>query len=388
MSAATPASPTDAEIVVRKVETRRERDAFIKFPWQIYPNDPAWVPPLIIERREFLDRKHHPFYQHGDAALFLASRNGTLVGRIMASDDPNYNALHGSSAGCFGLFESINDQQVAAALFDAASAWLRAKGRTELLGPIDYSTNYVCGLLIEGFQYPPTLLTAHNPAYYERLLEGCGFTKAKDFYAWWYENAAEASPRLRRIGDALMKRHHVTIRRGNMRDLAGESRRLRQIYNQAWEKNWGFVPFTEAEFDYMTKELRPIVMPEITALAEIDGEPVGFALAAPDINVVLQKINGRLTRFGLPIGLAKLLYYRRRLKRARLIALGVVEKHRRHGIAEALVSRVVEAGMIGLGMQGELSLTLEDNHMINRFVEAIGARRYKTYRIYRQAIPA
>ena len=153
------------DITVTEVTTRPERDAFIKFPWRIYARDPVWVPPLIIERRGFLDRKKHPFYQHGDAALFLARRGGDIVGRIMASDDPNYNALHQSNVGCFGLFESIDDDTVARALFEAAAGWLRARGRNEIIGPIDYSTNYVCALLVDGFEHPPTILTAHNPRF-------------------------------------------------------------------------------------------------------------------------------------------------------------------------------------------------------------------------------
>jgi len=184
-------------ISVVEVRSRSERDEFIKFPWRIYKNDPAWVPPLIIERRSFLDRNKHPFYQHGDAALFLAKRDDQIVGRIMASDDPNYNALHNSNVGCFGLFESIDDVDVARALFESAADWLRRRGRTEIMGPIDYSTNYVCGLLIDGFEYPPTLLTAHNPPYYARLIEACGFEKEKDWYAWWFAPTTPSLERLR-----------------------------------------------------------------------------------------------------------------------------------------------------------------------------------------------
>jgi ribosomal protein S18 acetylase RimI-like enzyme len=375
-----------ARIEVSPVRDRRDRNAFIKFPWRIYQDDPAWVPPLILERKAFLDRKRHPFYQHGDAELFLARRGGEFVGRIMASDDPNYNALHQANVGCFGLFESIDDVEVADALFRAAKDWLRSKGRDEIMGPIDYSTNYVCGLLIAGFQYPPTILTSHNPPYYGQLLESCGFSKVIDFYAWWFPDAAEPASRLRRLAAKFAKRNPATIRVGDVKNIEQEARRLREIYNQAWSKNWGFVPFTEAEIDHMTHELKPIVIPEWTLFAEIGDEPVGFILAVPDINVALQKINGRLTRFGLPIGLVKLLYYKRKIKKGRLIALGVIEKYRRAGIAEMLVLRVMEDGMINKGVAGELSMTLENNFMINRFLEAIGATKYKTYRIYRRSL--
>jgi len=371
---------------VSEVTSRRERNAFIKFPWRIYANDPAWVPPLIIERKAFLDRRRHPFYQHGDAALFLARRDGEIVGRIMASDDPNYISLHQSNVGCFGLFECINDGDVATALFEGAARWLRKRGRSEMMGPIDYSTNYVCGLLIDGFQFPPTILTAHNPPYYRHLIESCGFTKAKDWYAWWFADPAKATTHLRRLAARFRRRCSAVIRPANLKNIRDESRRLRQIYNQAWEKNWGFVPFTEAEIEFMTKELKPLLVPEFAWIAEIGTEPVGFTLCLPDINVALQKIDGRLTRFGLPIGLIKLLLYKRRIRKGRLIALGVVEKYRRAGIAEMLVLRVMEETMVKRGMTGELSMTLEDNFMINRFLEAIGAQRYKTYRIYSKSI--
>jgi GNAT superfamily N-acetyltransferase len=373
-------------IEISEVTSRRERNAFIKFPWRVYANDAAWVPPLIIERKTFLDRGRHPFYRHGDAALFLARRNSEIVGRIMASDDPNYNALHQSNVGCFGLFECINDRNAAAALFEAADSWVREKGRNEIMGPIDYSTNYVCGLLIDGFQFPPTILTAHNPPYYRDLIESCGFTKAKDWYAWWFADPAKAAERLRPLAERFRERWPVTIRAGNLKNVREESRRLREIYNQAWEKNWGFVPFTEAEIEFMTHELKPLVIPEFALIAEVAGEPAGFILCVPDINVALRRINGRLMTFGLPIGLLKLLYYKNRTRTARLIALGVIEKYRRSGIAEILVLRIVEDAMIKRGFAGELSLTLEDNFMINRFLEKIGAERYKTYRIFSKPI--
>ncbi len=366
--------------------SRRERDAFIKFQWEIYRDDPAWVPPLIIERKAFLDRKHHPFYLHGDAALFLARRNGKIVGRIMASDDPNYNSLHQTNTGCFGLFESIDDRDVATALFEAAANWLRKKGRAEMMGPIDYSTNYVCGLLIRGFEFPPTILTAHNPLYYRELIESCGFTKAKDWYAWWFADPSKAVAQLRRLATRYQRGGSVTIRSANLKNIPEESRRLRIIYNQAWAKNWGFVPFTEPEIQFMTKELKPLLMPGFGWVAEAANQPVGFALGLPDINVVLRNLNGRLTRFGLPIGLFKLLLYKKRIQKGRLIALGVIEKYRRAGIAEMLVLRVIEETMIKRGITGELSMTLEDNFMINRFLEAIGAERYKTYRIYSKSL--
>jgi GNAT superfamily N-acetyltransferase len=376
-----------SQITVSHVTSRKERDAFIKFPWRIYRDDPAWVPPLLIERKAFLDRKRHPFYQHGDATLFLAKRNGEIVGRIMASDDPNYNSLHQSNVGCFGLFDCINDREVAEALFGAAAEWARGKGRDQIMGPIDYSTNYVCGLLIDGFQHPPTLLTAHNPPYYAELIERYGFTKARDWYAWWFSKPPATAKRLREIARARAEKEGVRVRPVNLKDMAGEAARIRTIYNQAWEKNWGFVPFTEAEFDHMAKEMKPLLVPPATLIAEIGDDPVAFVIGVPDIHVALRHINGRLTTFGVPIGLLKLLYYRMKIRTGRLVALGVVEKYRRCGIAEMLVLQVMEEAF-KRGFTGELSMTLEDNVMVNRFIEGMGAARYKTYRIYQKHLAA
>lgn len=374
------------QIEIIPVVSRAERDAFIKFPWRIYANDPAWVPPLLLERTKFLNRRKHPFYEHGDAALFLARSGGEIVGRIMASDDPKYNALHQANVGCFGMFESIDDQEVANALFDAAAAWLRQSGRSEIMGPIDYSTNYLCGLLVDGFQFPPTLLTSHNPPYYAALIEGWGFKKAMDLYAWGLVDPTRAATRLRRLASSLKKRSDVIIRPAKLAHLREEARSIREIYNQAWRNNWGFVPFTEKEFEFMTEELKPILVPEFVWLAEVEGKPVGFILCIPDINEALGKINGRLTTFGWPIGLAKLLYYKSRSKRVRLVALGVLPQYRRNGIAEMLVLRTIEEAMIKRGLVGEASLILENNHLMNRFLAAIGLDKNKTYRIYRRGL--
>ncbi len=207
-----------------------------------------------------------------------------------------------------------------------------------------------------------------------------------DLFAWRLANPADALIRLRRLAGALKNRQNVTLRHGNLSDIAGEARRLRQIYNEAWQNNWGFVPFSEKEFEFMTRELKPILLPEYVWLAEVENEPVAFILCVPDINVALKKINGRLTTFGLPIGLAKLLYHKRRLKSVRLVALGVLPKFRRHGIAEMLVLRSIEEAMVKRGCSGEASLILESNVMMNRFLEAIGLEKYKTYRIYRKAL--
>jgi GNAT superfamily N-acetyltransferase len=241
-------------------------------------------------------------------------------------------------------------------------------------------------VLVDGFEFPPMFLTAHNPPYYRGLIERSGFEKEIDLFGWWFADPTEAAARLRRLATALEKRREITLRPGNLRDIPGESRKLLQIYDQAWRNNWGFVQFTEREFEFMTHELKPILLPDFVWVAEIKGEPVGFLLCVPDINVALKKINGRLTTFGLPIGLAKLLFHKRRIKTVRLVAMGVVPKYRRHGVAEMMVLRIIEEAMIKRGLVGECSLILENNRMMNRFLEAIGAEKYKTYRIYRRSL--
>lgn len=374
-----------AQIEISQVRSRAELDAFLKFPWRIYAGDPVWVPPLLIERKAFLDRNKHPFYKFGDAVQFLAKKGGDVVGRIMASDDPRYNAFHHTNVGCFGLFECIDDAAVAAALLGAAEEWLRARGRDEIMGPIDYSTNYVCALLIDGFQHHPTILTSHNPPYYARLIEAAGFTKAKDWYAWLFTEFSQPIERLRRIANVRAGRHGVTMRAVDPKNVVEESRHLQAVYDQAWQKNWGFVPFTRAESEHMAKEMKPFIIPRSVLIGEIAGAPVAFAICIPDINVALRHLNGRLTWFGLPIGLLKLLYYQRKIQLVRFIALGVIEKYRHAGIAEMLVLQMMDE-VSKRGSIGELSMTLEDNFRVNRFVEALGATKYKTYRIYRRSL--
>ena len=253
------------------------------------------------------------------------------------------------------------------------------------MGPIDYSTNYVCGLLIDGFKHPPTLLTAHNPPYYARLIEACGFEREKDWYAWWFDPHNAPVSRLRRLVNARTRKTAVKIRSIDLRHLTNDSRRLSAVFNEAWKSNWGFVPLTDAEAEHMAKEMRPVIDPRMTLIAEVDGAPIAFVICVPDINVALGHVDGRLTRFGLPIGLIKLLWYRRQIRKARFVALGVLEKYRRAGIAEMLVLQVLEEGA-SRGFTAELSMTLEDNVMVNRFIEALGASKYKTYRIYRRPI--
>lgn len=374
-------------VYVRQALRSRDRDAFVRFPWEIYRGDPHWVPPLLVERKDFINPRLHPFYLHGAAAQFLAYRGERLVGRIQASDDPHYNAEHGSNLGCFGMFESIDDEEVAQSLIEAAAAWLRGRGRTQLMGPIDYSTNYACGLLVDGFETPPRIMMNHNPPYYSGLLEACGLAKAKDLYSWWFDDRQDMLAAWRQKAERISARGGFVIRPFQMNDFAAEIERCKQVYNAAWERNWGFVKMSDAEFAYLAKHLRQLALPELLLLAEIDGRPVGFSMTLPDLNEAIRPLDGRLFRCGLPIGLVRLFYNIRRIRTARLLTLGVVEGFRRRGIAELLILRTLDYGKnIARYTGAELGWTLEDNELINRTIIAVGGQRYKTYRIYQREI--
>ncbi|HEV7221837.1 MAG TPA: GNAT family N-acetyltransferase [Pirellulales bacterium] len=381
------ACAVDAGVQVRQALGARDRDVFVRFAWQIYRDDPQWAPPLLIERKDFVNPRLHPFYLHGAAAQFLAYRNGQLVGRIQASDDPHYNAEHHSNVGCFGMFESIDDEQVAAALLQAAADWLRDRGRTQIMGPIDYSTNYACGLLIDGFDTPPRIMMNHNPPYYAALLEACGLSKAKDLYSWWFDDRLDVLDAWRAKAERLAARGRFQVRSFRLDDFDAEIERCKAVYNAAWERNWGFVKMSDAEFAYMAKHLRQLAAPELLLLAEVEGRPVGFSMTLPDLNEAIRPLDGRLFRWGLPIGLVRLLRNRRRIRTARLLTLGVIEGFRRRGISELLILRTLDYGKHVAHYTGaELGWTLEDNELINRTIVAVGGRRYKTYRIYEREI--
>lgn len=383
MAMTSPPSP----ITVSPVESRRDLREFVDFPWQVYRDDPQWVPPLKHEVRRFLDRRRHPFYRHGEALPLLARLGNRVVGRVVVSDDPRYNEQHGTNLGAFGMFECLDDTGAAAALVDAASAWLRGRGRTHMWGPIDYSTNYPCGLLVDGFDAPPRVMMNHHPPYYESLLASCGFRRAKDLYAWWFTDPHGMLERWRRRADRLAQRSGVTVRPLRFDDFEAEVERCMHVYNESWEQSWGFVKMTRDEFYYLARSLRRLAVPELLLLAEYEGEPIGFSMTLPDFNEALRPLNGRLTTCGLPIGLARFLWRLRRVKTARMAVLGVREGFRRRGVTELLILSTLDHGKNVEGYTAaELSWTLEDNELINRAIETVGARRYKTYRLYEKAL--
>lgn len=366
--------------------SRADREQFVRFPWRIYAADPHWSPPLLLERREFINPAKQPFYRHGAATALLAWRGGRVVGRILASDDPHFNAHNGTNAGCFGMFESEDDPDIAHALLDAAAAWMANRGLCQMLGPIDYSTNYACGLLIDGFDTPPRVMMNHNPPYYQSLLETWGLSKEKDLFAWWFDHFEQINAWRPRV-ERLTARHGVTVRPVRRNRLQADLHDLLAIYNEAWKDNWGHVPMTDAEFKCMADQLNHIAIPELLLVAEVEGRAVGCSMTLPDFNEATGPLDGRLFRYGLPIGVWNLWRGLKRIKTARLLALGVIKDFRRRGIAELLILRTFDCGHdIHSYRAAELGWTLEDNTLINQTITAVGGYRYKTYRIYSRTL--
>lgn len=377
------AMPVD-DVAVTPVQSVADRDEFIRFPYSLYEGDPNWVPPLIMERRDFLDPRKNPWFEFGKVELLIARRAGKVVGRIAAVEDPRYNEFHKTRLGFFGMFECIDDAAVAQALFDAAAGWNRSRGFGQMLGPVNFSTNYECGVLVEGFDAPPVVMMAYNPRYYPKLYHSCGLEKAKDLWAFELSSSVNPPEKVARIAEKIRQREGVTVRPLNLKDFDGEVRRIKQIYNSAWEQNWGFVPVTDREFDHLAREMRPLVVPQLVLLAEIRQEPVAFSMTIPDANFALKAANGRLTRFGLPTGLVRLYLASRKIKRVRLLTLGIKEGFRKRGVDAILYLDTLRTARALGYTGGEISWTLEDNDLINRAIESMGGRRYKTYRLYQR----
>ncbi len=368
---------------IREVRNKGDLDRFLKVPWRIYAEDPQWSPPLLMDVKEFLDRRKHPFYQHGEATQFIAVRGEETLGRVLVSDDPNYNEEHGENAGCFGMFECVDDRTTAHALLDAAADWLRARGRTAIRGPIDYSINYPCGLLVDGFHTPPRIMMNHNRPYYANLLESWGLEKGRDLYAWWFVDSLDLVSRWKEKAERIAKRGGITIRPFRTDNFDADVASCESVYNAAMKDLWGFVKLTHAEFQYMANRLKQLTIANQVLLAEVKGQVVGFSITVPDINEATGPLNGRLTRYGLPLGLLQFLRRKRHIKTARMVVLDVLKEYRRRGIAEMLILKTLDYGKNVIGYTGaELGWTQEDNQAVNTTIEAVGAKRYKTYRLY------
>jgi GNAT superfamily N-acetyltransferase len=366
---------------VLAVDDKPASREFIELPYRLYRNEPHWVPPLRMAVKELLDKAKHPFYADAETQLFLARRDGRVVGRIAAIWNKAHNQFYGEQAGFFGFFDCENDVAVADALLSKAREWTRAKGAAFLRGPVNPSTNYECGVLVEGFDADPMVMMVYNPPYYDALLQKVGLRKAKDLFGYLSNANRIEMKKIDRVADKVLKTTGVTVRPINMKDFDAEVGRVWEVYGAAtgaWAENWGFVPMSRAEFAAMGKEMKMIVKPDLVQIGEINGRVVGFALALPDVNQALKPANGNL----FPTGLLKILYYQRLIKSVRVLALGVVEEYRASGLAAAFYATLVRnARKLGYG-DCEMSWILEDNVLMNRSLEVMGAKRYKTYRIY------
>ena len=364
-------------VEVVPVRGGRDLERFIAFPYSLHRRDPLWVPPLRMDVRTILSPKKNPFFQHAKQQNFVGHANGRTVGRIAAIKNDAHNRLHNDRVGFYGFFECVDDQVVAAALFDAATTWLLAQGCDTLRGPMSPSINDECGLLVEGFDTPPVVLMPHNPAYYVPLHERYGFRKAKDLISFWGSGATPPE-RFQRAHRVLAERLGVSLRALDMKRFREEIELVKSLFNQAWEQNWGYVPLTDAELEHLAKQLKPIIIPELVVFAEIQGRVVGFGVCIPDFNVALKhNPSGRL----FP-GILKILWYARHIHRARIPLLGTLKEYRGKGI-DALLYYWIWTKAVARGMpQGEAGWILEDNAPMINGLMRLGFRPYKTYRVF------
>ncbi|KAF0243368.1 MAG: hypothetical protein FD180_3452 [Planctomycetota bacterium] len=369
-------------VTVSPVSTSPDLKAFLRLPWPIYRRDPNWVPPLLSEIRKLLSQEH-PFHRHAETQLFLARRDGRPVGRIAACVNRAHLEAWKDGAGFWGFFECEDSRETAAALFEAAAAWLRERGLKILRGPCSFSTNEECGLLVDGFHEPPTFMMAYNPKFYVPLVEGSGFSKAKDLWAWMVDRPSFTPPeKMFRVAQRMKEREGIVVRQVDMKRVEKELELLREVYNKAWANNWGAVPMTPAEFEVVAADFRKIVRPEFLLFAEVKGQPAGFSLTLPDYNFVFRRMNGSLFPFGWLTWLLNV----NKIRRLRYITMGIIPEFQRRGIDSIFYIETMQAGLKGGFQECEMSWILEDNTVTNNTIEAFGGKRSKVYRIYDRAL--
>ena len=360
---------------------KSDRKRFIDVPGPFYAGDPHYIEPLRMERMEFLDTGKNVGLKSLEIQAMIAYAGSKPVGRITGHVDRSYDAYHGVNAGWFGFFDSVNDRKVAHALLAEASKFVKDKGATEVIGPMNFTSNHQCGLLVENFDRPPTIEMTYNPRYYEELITSFGFGKAKDLYAWWIDvTKGIDNPKVARINklcERVKKRDGVVIRNVSMKNFKSEVETMFSLYNDAWQRNWGFVPVGKDEFVHIAKNLKPIAREELLLVVEVKGRPVGFSVTLPDVNEAMPR-DGKL----FPMGWAKLLFGLKRVKYARLMVLGIIPEFRKRGL-EALmfIETALRAKSLGMG-GGEIGWTLEDNWLINRAIESMDGKLDRKYRLY------
>jgi GNAT superfamily N-acetyltransferase len=363
------------------VQGSRDLARFIRFPYFHYRNDPHWVAPLPSDERVRLTPGKNPYFEHAEAAYYLAVDGGRDVGRIAVSVDRNYDAFHGERQATFGFFEA-ESAAATQALLTAIEPWARAKGAQILRGPMSFTTNDECGLLIEGFDHRPALLMPFNRPEYASWIEQAGFRKAKDLYEFRAPVPEQMPRAYARVASLTRRQQGVRTRPLNMRRFRDELERVKEIYNSAWEKNWGFVPMTDREIDHMAAQLKPAIVPDLVRFAEVGGTVVAFGLCVPDVNAALAKIHGRL----FPFGIFRLLWTLPRIRDFRFMALGIRSEWRRKGIAPLVVAELAEVTHSRGYRLCQIGWTLEDNGPVNDLAVQMGGVRSAVYRIYERPL--
>jgi GNAT superfamily N-acetyltransferase len=369
-----------SSLVITPVTSRRQQKQFIRLPWALYEGDPNWIPPLLFDHRRLLGYGHHPFYERAKIQTFLAQRGGEVCGRIAAIVNPGHNEQAGEKRGFVGFFESIDDQQVASALFDAARDWLFAQGMTCLRGPANPSQNYEVGLLVEGFHSPPCFMMTYNKPYYEKLIEGWGFRRSQNLFAFWghVNMVAKLDKKLWFVGNQAKERFNVVTRPMNARRFQSEVEMFLRVYNASMASTWGFVPLSPGEIKVLAAGLKHLIAPELAMVAEIDGEPIGACLGLLDYNPRIKQIGGRL----FPFGFLKLIRNKRAITKMRVISINVVPEYQAWGLGVVLLGGLIEP-MIKWGIQEvEFSWVLESNTFSRAGLEKGGAKLDKIYRVY------
>ncbi len=369
-----------AEVVVKKVETRRERKAFLQLPWTLYQGDPNWIPPLRRQQAELVGFRPHPFHIRNRVQTFLAMRDGQPVGRIAAIVNSEHVRRYQEPRGFFGFFECIDDSEVARGLFDAARAWLAENDLTLLRGPTNPNLNYECGLLVEGFDTPPTFMMTYNPPYYERLLLDYGFQVAQNLYAFdgHVDMLQSLDKKLEFVIVEAQRRFNLELRRLDPRRFNEDVRTFLDIYNRSLVGTWGFTPLSPEEVDAMARDLRWLIVPELTSVVEVDGKAIGAVFGLLDYNPRIRSIDGRL----FPFGFLRLLRNRKQIKRIRVLSTNVLPEYQRWGVGLVAVSRLLPDALEWGIEEAEFSWVLESNHLSYKTLKRGGARQSKTYRIY------
>lgn len=370
-----------SNIQVVEVENSSQLSKFIDYPNRLYKDDPNYVAPLTMERKEFFDFKKNPFYRIAKAKLYLAVRDGQVCGRIATCVNYNHNQYHEEKVGAFGFFDCPDDYEIAQTLLKVAMINLKKEGMEKMRGPLNFSTNHECGMLVEGFDSPPVIMMTYNQPYLPKLSEKFGLKKAMDLLAFFRHKEDPINPRIERIVGKIKERGNISIRTLKMSEFDKEVERIRDLYNKAWQDNWGFVPMELDEFNYTAKNLKQVVDPDLVLFAEHEGQPVAFSLALPDLNQALIKLNGSL----FPFGLLKLLWHTKisnKVKNLRLVTFGVIPDYQRRGIDSLMFLETYQRG-VGKGYDAaELSWILETNDLMVRGAEGMGAKPYKKYRLY------